>query len=101
MIKPSTIAFLPMKVLDQLEQYLQALFLFYLINLLLASVVLVTTAGISLTFPIAIRRVVDGFYSDSTQLMDYYFAAAFLLASLLAIGTSLSCLLYTSDAADE
>ena len=67
----------------------------YLINLLLASVVLVTTAGISLTFPIAIRRVVDGFYSDSTQLMDYYFAAAFLLASLLAIGTSLRFYLVT------
>ena len=67
----------------------------YLINLFLASFVLVTTAGISLTFPIAIRRVVDGFYSDSTELMDYYFAAAFFLASLLAIGTSLRFYLVT------
>ena len=67
----------------------------YLVNLFLASFVLVITAGISLTFPIAIRRVVDGFYSDSTQLMDYYFAAAFFLASLLAIGTSLRFYLVT------
>ena len=67
----------------------------YLVNLFLASFVLVITAGISLTFPIAIRRVVDGFYSDSTELMDYYFAAAFFLASLLAIGTSLRFYLVT------
>ena len=67
----------------------------YLLNLFLASFVLVITAGISLTFPIAIRRVVDGFYSDSTELMDYYFAAAFFLASLLAIGTSLRFYLVT------
>lgn len=67
----------------------------YLVNLFLASFALVITAGISLTFPIAIRRVVDGFYSNSTELMDYYFAAAFLLASLLAIGTSLRFYLVT------
>ena len=67
----------------------------YLINLFLASFFLIITAGISLTFPIAIRRVVDGFYSDSTELMDYYFAAAFFLASLLAIGTSLRFYLVT------
>ena len=67
----------------------------YLVNLFLASFALVITAGISLTFPIAIRRVVDGFYSNATELMDYYFAAAFLLASLLAIGTSLRFYLVT------
>ena len=67
----------------------------YKINLVLASIILVITAGISLTFPIAIRRVVDGFYSDTTELMDYYFGAAFVLASLLAIGTSLRFYLVT------
>jgi len=48
-----------------------------------------------LTFPIAIRRVVDGFFSNSTSLMDYYFAAAFGLASLLALGTALRFYLVT------
>ena len=48
-----------------------------------------------MTFPIAIRRVVDGFFSNSTSLMDYYFAAAFGLASLLALGTALRFYLVT------
>ena len=65
------------------------------LNLILASLVLILTAGISLTFPIAIRRVVDGFFSNSTSLMDYYFAAAFGLASLLALGTALRFYLVT------
>ena len=67
----------------------------YYLNLILASLVLVLTAGISLTFLIAIRRVVDGFFSNSTSLMDYYFAAAFGLASLLALGTALRFYLVT------
>ena len=67
----------------------------YYLNLILASLVLFLTAGISLTFPIAIRRVVDGFFSNSTSLMDYYFAAAFGLASLLALGTALRFYLVT------
>ena len=67
----------------------------YYLNLILASLVLILTAGISLTFPIAIRRVVDGFFSNSTSLMDYYFAAAFGLASLLALGTALRFYLVT------
>ena len=67
----------------------------YYLNLTLASLVLILTAGISLTFPIAIRRVVDGFFSNSTSLMDYYFAAAFGLASLLALGTALRFYLVT------
>ena len=67
----------------------------YYLNLILASLVLILTAGISLTFPIAIRRVVDGFFSNSTSLMDYYFGAAFGLASLLALGTALRFYLVT------
>ena len=42
----------------------------YKLNLMLASLVLIATAGISLSFPIAVRRVVDGFYIGSSQLMD-------------------------------
>ena len=67
----------------------------YYFNLISACVVLIVTAGISLTFPIAIRRVVDGFFSNTTSLMDYYFAAAFGLASLLALGTALRFYLVT------
>ena len=67
----------------------------YYFNLISASLVLILTAGISLTFPIAIRRVVDGFFSNTTSLMDYYFAAAFGLASLLALGTALRFYLVT------
>ncbi|MED5532462.1 MAG: ABC transporter transmembrane domain-containing protein [Pseudomonadota bacterium] len=67
----------------------------YKLNLILASLVLIATAGISLSFPIAIRRVVDGFYIGSTQLMDSYFIAAIGLASFLAIGTALRFYLVT------
>jgi len=67
----------------------------YKLNLMLASLVLVATAGISLSFPIAIRRVVDGFYIGSPQLMDSYFIAAIGLASFLAIGTALRFYLVT------
>ena len=67
----------------------------YKLNLMLASLVLIATAGISLSFPIAIRRVVDGFYIGSTQLMDSYFIAAIGLASFLAIGTALRFYLVT------
>ncbi len=67
----------------------------YKVNLTFAAFILVITAGISLTFPIAIRRVVDGFYLGSLQLMDYYFTAAIGLASLLAIGTALRFYLVT------
>ena len=61
----------------------------YKLELAFAAFVLIITAGISLTFPIAIRRVGDGFYSGSSEFMDYYFTAAVWLASLLALGTAL------------
>ena len=67
----------------------------YKLNLAFASLVLVVTAGISLTFPITIRRVVDGFYAGTSELMDFYFAAAVGLASLLAAGTALRFYLVT------
>ncbi|GAB4388565.1 ABC transporter transmembrane domain-containing protein [Albidovulum sp.] len=51
-----------------------------------ALVALVTTAGISLLLPMAVRRVVDGFGAGA-ELLDSYFAGAIVVAGLLALGT--------------
>ncbi|MGO4851557.1 ABC transporter transmembrane domain-containing protein [Phaeovulum sp. W22_SRMD_FR3] len=51
-----------------------------------ALVALAATASISLILPLAVRRVVDGF-NQGAQLLDAYFAAALLIAGLLALGT--------------
>ncbi|MCR9267200.1 MAG: ABC transporter, partial [Alphaproteobacteria bacterium] len=56
---------------------------------------LVLTATVSLTIPLAVRRVVDGFETDAVTLLDKYFLAALGLASLLAIGTGLRYYLVT------
>jgi ATP-binding cassette subfamily B protein len=56
---------------------------------------LVLTAMLSLTLPVAVRRVVDGFMGESLHLMDLYFAAAVAIAGLLAIGTALRFYLVT------
>ena len=55
---------------------------------LLAGLALVLTAGVSLILPLAVRRVIDGFNQD-VSLLDQYFAAALVVAALLAIGTGL------------
>ena len=64
-----------------------------------ALVALTVTAGLSLTLPLAVRRVVDGFGSGlddaSVALLDRYFLAAFLLAAALAVGTGLRYYLVT------
>ncbi|MGB0498223.1 MAG: ABC transporter transmembrane domain-containing protein [Rubricella sp.] len=62
----------------------------------LAALALVATAGLTLTLPIAVRRVVDGFLSESVEQMDAYFAAAIGIAALLAIGTALRYALVTT-----
>ncbi|MEM9270376.1 MAG: ABC transporter transmembrane domain-containing protein, partial [Pseudomonadota bacterium] len=54
----------------------------------LAIVSLVVTACLSLTLPLAVRRVVDGF-SDDLYIMDLYFASAVGIAALLGLGTAL------------
>jgi ATP-binding cassette subfamily B protein len=54
----------------------------------LAGVALVLTAGVSLILPLAVRRVIDGFNED-VNLLDQYFAAALVVAALLALGTGL------------
>ncbi|WP_306045352.1 ABC transporter transmembrane domain-containing protein [Nioella sp. MMSF_3534] len=56
---------------------------------------LVLTATVSLTIPLAVRRVVDGFETDAVTLLDKYFLAALGLAGLLAIGTGLRYYLVT------
>ncbi|MCG6882885.1 MAG: ATP-binding cassette domain-containing protein [Silicimonas sp.] len=56
---------------------------------------LVSTAVISLILPIAVRRVVDGFETSAVELLDSYFAAALVIAGLLAVGTGLRYYLVT------
>ena len=47
---------------------------------------LVLTAGVSLTLPLAIRKVIDGFSEGAAQL-DQYFTGAIIIAGLLAVGS--------------
>lgn len=61
----------------------------------LAGLALVLTAGVSLTLPLAVRRVIDSFGSDSVAILDQYFGAALGLAALLAVGTGLRYALVT------
>ena len=56
---------------------------------------LVVTAVVSLTLPLAVRRVVDNFYSKDEGTLDLYFAAALGIALLLAVGTGLRYALVT------
>ncbi len=60
-----------------------------------AVLALVLTAVISLTLPLAVRRVIDNFGTGETHLLDQYFAAALVIAALLAIGTGLRYALVT------
>jgi len=62
---------------------------------ILAGLALVLTAGVSLVLPLAVRRVIDGFSAGSSDLLDQYFAAAFGVAALLAVGTGLRYYLVT------
>ena len=56
---------------------------------------LVLTACVSLTLPLAVRRVVDNFYTKDAQTLDLYFGAALAVAALLAVGTGLRYALVT------
>lgn len=56
---------------------------------------LVGTAIISLTLPLAVRRVIDNFSSTDPGILDSYFMAAIGIAGLLAIGTGLRYALVT------
>ncbi|ANT59964.1 ABC transporter [Salipiger sp. CCB-MM3] len=54
-----------------------------------AILALIATATVSLTLPLAVRRVVDNFGVEDGALLDRYFMAALGIAALLAIGTAL------------
>lgn len=60
-----------------------------------AMLALTLTAAVSLILPMAVRRVVDGFDSGESALLDQYFGASLLVAGLLAVGTGLRYYLVT------
>ena len=62
---------------------------------LAAFAALITTAAITQVMPLAVRRVIDGFGTASTALLDSYFLAALGIAVLLAFGTGLRYYLVT------
>jgi len=61
----------------------------YRLLIVAALLALVITASLSLILPLAVRRVVDGFLDQSTNLLDQYFSAAIGIAALLALFTGL------------
>jgi ATP-binding cassette subfamily B protein len=67
----------------------------YSAMLIAAGLALVATALISLVLPMAVRRVVDGFETSASELLDSYFMAALGIAMLLAVGTGLRYYLVT------
>ncbi|TDK41127.1 ABC transporter transmembrane domain-containing protein [Antarcticimicrobium luteum] len=67
----------------------------YLGLILASGVALVFTSVVSLTLPLAVRRVVDNFRTGSGELLDQYFLAALGIAALLAVGTGLRYALVT------
>jgi ATP-binding cassette subfamily B protein len=67
----------------------------YRMMLAAAGAALVLTAIVSLALPLAVRRVVDGFGSETAALLDQYFLAALGIACLLALGTGLRYYLVT------
>ncbi|MEX5597238.1 ABC transporter transmembrane domain-containing protein [Pseudophaeobacter sp. C1-32P7] len=60
-----------------------------------ATCALVLTAGVSLSLPLAVRRVVDNFRISDNALLNQYFMAALAMAALLAVGTGLRYALVT------
>lgn len=56
---------------------------------------LVLTAGLSLSFPLVVRGVIDGFSNDDLANIDQVFVYAILIAGALAIGTALRFYLVT------
>lgn len=60
-----------------------------------AIVALVATATVSLVLPLAVRKVVDNFNADESNLLDQYFAMAIVVVALLAFGTGMRYALVT------
>ncbi len=67
----------------------------YRVLMVTAALALMLTAMVSLTLPLAVRRVVDNFNTKDAALLDLYFMAAIVIAGLLAIGTGLRYALVT------
>ncbi|GAA6179314.1 ABC transporter transmembrane domain-containing protein [Shimia sp. NS0008-38b] len=67
----------------------------YRFHMFLALCALTLTASVSLMLPVAVRRVVDNFGTQSDALLDQYFLAALGFAAMLAVGTALRYLLVT------
>ncbi len=67
----------------------------YRILMFAATCALVLTAALSLTLPLAVRRVVDNFRIAEGEVLDQYFLAALGIAALLAVGTGLRYALVT------
>jgi len=67
----------------------------YKLLVVLAGFALVLTASISLTLPLAVRRVIDNFNVENGAILDQYFGAALGIAALLAVGTGLRYMLVT------
>lgn len=56
---------------------------------------LILTAGVSLTLPLAVRRVIDHYRTGESEILNQYFVAALAIAALLAVGTGLRYALVT------
>ena len=54
---------------------------------ILALLALTVTATVSLTLPLAVRRVIDGFSVGNYALLNQYFLAAVGIAAIFALGT--------------
>lgn len=67
----------------------------YRLLMFAATCALVLTAGLSLTLPLAVRRVVDNFRVSESALLNQYFLAALVIAAMLALGTGLRYALVT------
>lgn len=60
----------------------------YKVGLATATGVLIFTAILSLTLPLAVRGIVDSFRSEASHLTNRYFLIAIIIAGLLALGTA-------------
>ncbi len=56
---------------------------------------LILTAGLSLSFPLVVRSVIDSFSTDNLANIDHVFVYAILIAGALALGTALRFYLVT------
>ena len=53
-----------------------------------ATSVLIITALLSLTLPLAVRGIVDSFSTNTSVLLNRYFVMAIIIAAFLALGTA-------------